>query len=175
VLAWYADGLDALLGTLRSAPDDVRAMVFLKDASTPRAFWARRQAHETTIHGVDAAAAANGSAPPVGSLAIGPELAADGIDELLTGFLPRGRGQLHASPGYTLRVRTDDTGHAWTVRVSDGPVTAAPGDDGPADVTFSGTAAQLYVSLWNRADEITVDGPPEILDDWRSHVSIRWR
>lgn len=101
--------------------------------------------------------------------------AADGIDELLTGFITRGKGQLHASPGYALLVRTDDTGHAWTVRVGDGPVVTTVGDDGPADVEFTGTAAQLYVSLWNRAVEITVKGRAETLAEWRGGVRIRWR
>ncbi len=172
---WYAEGLDELLTTLRSSADDVTAMVFLKDAPPPRAFWARRQAHETTIHSVDAMAAAHGAVPPVSELGIAPELAADGIDELLTGFITRGRGQLHASPGYALLVRTDDTGHAWTVRVGDGPITTAVGDDGTADAEFSGTAAQVYVSLWNRADELTVKGRTETLDEWRHAIKIRWR
>jgi uncharacterized protein (TIGR03083 family) len=174
VLPWYAEGLDALVDTLRSAADDVKASVFLRDAPPPRAFWARRQAHETTIHSVDAMAAAHGSVPPVADLGIAPDLAADGIDELLTGFITRGKGQLHASPGYSLLVRATDTGHAWTVRIGDGPIVTTVGD-GPADVEFTGTAAQVYVSLWNRADELTVTGPAEILDEWRKAVRIRWR
>jgi uncharacterized protein (TIGR03083 family) len=175
LLAWYTEGLDILLDALRSAADDISAMVFLNDAPPPRAFWARRQAHETTIHSVDAVAAAHGAVPPVKDLNLAPELAADGIDELLTGFVTRGNGKVHASPGYTLLVRTDDTGHAWTVRISDGPIVTTRGDDGPADVEFSGTAAQIYVTLWNRADEITVQGRPETLDEWRSNIRIRWR
>ncbi|GIJ71239.1 maleylpyruvate isomerase family mycothiol-dependent enzyme [Virgisporangium ochraceum] len=174
VLPWYDEGLDALVRTVRSTADDVKAMVFLKDAPPPRAFWARRQAHETTIHSVDAMAAAHGAVPPVADLGIAPDLAADGIDELLTGFITRGKGQLHASPGYVLLVRADDTGHAWTLRVGDGPVTTTVGN-GPADVEFAGTAAQVYVSLWNRADELTVKGPAETLAEWRKAIRIRWR
>jgi uncharacterized protein (TIGR03083 family) len=175
LMDWYTAGLDALVETVRSAADDVRAMVFLKDAPPPRAFWARRQAHETTIHSVDAVAAEHGAVPPVKDLDLAPELAADGIDELLTGFITRGSGQLHAAPGYTLLVRTDDTGHAWTVRIGDGPIETAVGAHGPADAEFTGTAAQLYVGLWNRADEITVSGRAETLDEWRKAVRVRWR
>lgn len=175
LLAWYAEGLDALLATLRSAPDDVTAMVFLNDAPAPRAFWARRQAHETTIHSVDAAAAAHGSPAPVSSLGIAPAVAADGIDELLTGFVTRGKGQLHASSEYAVHVRADDTGHAWTVRIGAGPIVTTRGADGPAAATITGTAAQIYVSLWNRAEEAVVGGRPEFRDEWRSGVRIRWR
>ncbi len=54
LLDFYGEGLDALLAALRDAPPDLEAFTFLKDPPTPREFWARRQAHETTIHMVDA-------------------------------------------------------------------------------------------------------------------------
>ena len=175
VMPWYDEGLSQLVDTLKNTDDDLTAMVFLKDAPPPRLFWARRQAHETAIHSVDAVAAARGAVPPVGELGLAAGLAADGIDELLTGFITRETGKLRASPGYTLVVRTDDTGHAWTVRVGDGPVETTVGADGPADVEVSGTAAQVFVSLWNRADEITVTGRVETVAEWRRAVRIRWR
>ena len=52
-------------------------------------------------------------------------------------------------------IRTDDTGHAWTLRISDGPIVATPGGTERPEAVFAGTAVQLYLSLWNRADEIT--------------------
>ena len=66
--------------------------MFLADAPSPRCFWARRQCHETTIHAVDALSASLGRYPVAADASwIGTELALDGIDELLTGFLPRPR------------------------------------------------------------------------------------
>ena len=91
LLDWYADGLAALIDTVRATPDDAKATVFLKDAPPPRRFWARRQAHETTIHGVDAVAAARGRWPTAADVDIDPALASDGIDELLMGFITRAR------------------------------------------------------------------------------------
>jgi len=105
---------------------------------------------------------------------IEPALAADGVDELLTGFITRRRGELRAAEPYAVRVRATDTGHDWTVRVSDGPVVTTVGGTGDADATFTGTAAQLYLSLWNRADEISVTGRPDVLDRWRTEVRVRW-
>jgi uncharacterized protein (TIGR03083 family) len=174
VLEWYADGLAALIDTIQATPDDAPAMVFLNDAPPPRRFWARRQCHETTIHGVDALSAALGRWPAAAEADIDPALAADGIDELLTGFITRGNGRLHATEPYVLVVRTADTGHAWTVRVSDGPIETTPGQTTEPDVVFSGTARQLYLSLWNRADEITTDGRPDVLDQWRSQIRVSW-
>ena len=64
---------------------------FLADPATPRLlFWARRQAMETTVHRVDAESALGRCTP------LAPDIALDGIDEFLTGFLPRSRTPLHA-------------------------------------------------------------------------------
>ena len=174
LLDWFADGLAALLDTVRATPDDAKAMVFLKDAPPPRRFWARRQAHETTIHGVDAVAAARGRWPTAADVDIDPALAADGIDELLMGFITRGQGKLHAPEPYTVLVRADDTGHAWTLRIGDGPVVTTPGATGGPAAVLSGTAVQVYLSLWNRADELTTEGRPDLVGQWRKQVRIRW-
>jgi uncharacterized protein (TIGR03083 family) len=174
LLAWYSDGLDALIQTVRATPEDAAAKVFLRDAPPPRRFWARRQCHETTIHGVDAISAGLGRWPTAAEADVDPLLAADGVDELLTGFITRGQGKLHATEPYLILVQTADTGHAWTVRVSDGPIVTTVGQTAQPDVVFSGTAGQLYLSLWNRADEITMDGPPDVLDQWRSQVRVSW-
>jgi uncharacterized protein (TIGR03083 family) len=174
LLAWYGDGLTALIETVRATPADAAAKVFLRDAPPPRQFWARRQCHETTVHGVDAISAARGRWPTAAEADLDPLLAADGIDELLTGFITRGQGKLHSTEPYLILVQAADTGHAWTVRVSDGPITTTVGQTAQPDVVFSGTAGQLYLSLWNRADEITMDGPPDVLEQWRSQVRVSW-
>jgi hypothetical protein len=101
-------------------------------------------------------------------------LAADGIDELLMGFITRGKGRLDTAEPYRLLVRTDDTGHAWTLRISDGPIVTTPGAIEQPAVVFSGAAVQLYLSLWNRADEITTSGRSDLIDQWRKQIRIRW-
>jgi uncharacterized protein (TIGR03083 family) len=174
VLAWYTDGLTALLQTVHTTQEDAKATVFLRDAPPPRRFWARRQCHETTIHSVDAMSAVHGRWPTAAEADLDPLLAADGIDELLTGFITRGKGKLHATKPYMILVHTADTGHAWTVRISDGPIVTTMGQAAQPDVVFSGTAGQLYLSLWNRGNEITTDGLPDVLDQWRSLVRVRW-
>jgi uncharacterized protein (TIGR03083 family) len=174
LLDWYTQGLAALVDTVRATAEDAKAMVFLRDAPPPRRFWARRQAHETTIHSVDAIAARYRRWPTASDVAIDPVLAADGIDELLMGFITRGRGQLHAAEPYSVLIRTNDTGHAWTLRISDGPIVADPGAVERPEVVFSGSAVQVYLGLWNRADEITTNGRSDLIDQWRKHIRIRW-
>lgn len=175
LLAWFSAGVDALVETWRATPDEATAMVFLKDAPPPRAFWARRQAHETTIHSADARSARLGRWLTAADMRLDAALAADGIDELLCGFITRGSGRLRSHEPYTILVRAVDTGHAWTLRVSDGPVVTTPGGTGSADAEFTGTAVQLYLSLWNRADDMTVSGRADVIEQWRSQVRVRWR
>ena len=175
LLAWFAGGLDSLIATLHTTPDDAEAMIFLVDAPAPRRFWARRQAHETTLHSVDAMAGALARRPSAGDVTIPAALAVDGIDELLCGFVPRPSSRLRTDEPFTVAVRASDTGDAWTMRVSADPVVTMPEDTLRPDAVLSGTAVQLYLSLWNRADEISAEGRTDVLDLWRSQVQVRWR
>jgi uncharacterized protein (TIGR03083 family) len=174
LLDWYSQGLAALVDTLQTTADDATAVVFLRDAPPPRRFWARRQAHETTIHSADAISAVCRRWPTASDVDVDPVLAADGIDELLMGFITRGKGRLHAAEPYTVLVRTNDTGHAWTLRIGEGPIVTTPGGTERPEAVFSGTAVQLYLSLWNRADEVTTNGRSDLIDQWRKQIRIRW-
>ena len=117
--AYFREGHRALLDALRAAPPDLGAMTFLNDAPAPREFWARRQAHETTIHMVDALAAACGRVPTADEVEVDPALAVDGIDELLRGFFTRGRSKLYDGTEYTLAVTPGDADRRWIVRVAE--------------------------------------------------------
>lgn len=173
--AWFTVGVEALLDTFRTTPPDAEAMVFLNDAPPPRAFWARRQAHETTIHAVDALAARLQRTPTAAEAAIDPDLAADGIDELLRGFFTRGTSRLATGEPFTIAVRPDDTARGWLVRVGTRRITSERSTSEPdADVVFAGSAAQLYLGLWNRGDEIRASGRTEVLARWHKVQRVRW-
>src|SRR5262249_17763118 len=58
---WFREGHAALVGALGAAGPGLNCWAFLP-APSPLAFWARRQAHETAIHQVDADQAAAGAA-----------------------------------------------------------------------------------------------------------------
>ena len=79
LLGWFRAGHAALVETLIAADPALECATFMP-ASSSLAFWARRQAHETAIHRADAESAA-GKIPEYPA-----EFAADGIDELITGF-----------------------------------------------------------------------------------------
>lgn len=155
---WLRDGAIALVRTLVEAPEDAEAPVFLHDAPPPRRFWARRQCHETTVHAVDALAASLGRRPRADETWISREVALDGIDELLLGFVPRSRSRLRATEPVTVAVLPSDAEHSFTVRVTDEPpVSTRVAGRASGDLVVEGTAVQLYLALWHRTDELESD------------------
>ncbi|RBM16457.1 maleylpyruvate isomerase family mycothiol-dependent enzyme [Prauserella sp. PE36] len=169
LVPWFRDGHAALVAALRAAPEDLQCWTFLKAAS-PLAHWARRQAHETTVHRVDVESAAGAVTP------VDPGLAADGVDELLACFGVRSR-RLRLDPPRTLHVHATDTGDHWTARISTerAVVTRAEPEDS-ADSTVRGPAELLYLSLWNRAPlrGLEVTGDDTVVEKWPQIHAIRW-
>ena len=174
LLAWFTEGARDLLVALRLADPEGPAMVFLADAPPPVHFWARRQAHETTVHAVDALAAALGREPTAKEAGVDTEVALDGLDELLTGFFPRGRSKLAHLQPLTISVLPSDSDRGWTVHVADDRLTTLREPCEKAQATFSGTAAELYLGLWNRGSEVLATGRPGVLEAWRDRQRIRW-
>jgi len=172
--AWLMAGSERLEAVLRASRADLDVWFFLKDAGPPRDAWARRQAHETSIHAVDALSAKLQAFPHASDVDIDPDFASDGIDELLCGFLTRKDESLRTSRPVTVLVHTDDTERDWTLRLSSEPVVATPGrPDTAPDTTWSGDATQLYLGLWNRAHEIRQEGI-DALAIWRRRMTVTW-
>ncbi|WP_028650795.1 maleylpyruvate isomerase family mycothiol-dependent enzyme [Nocardioides halotolerans] len=168
-LTWLSEGATALAGAIADAPEDLSTLVFLNDAPPPRGFWARRQCHETTMHAVDALAASLGRPPRPDEVWVEPELAADGIDELLGGFHTRARSRLRCDDDALLVVRPDDVEDWWEVALGPQPAVTTRHRGGEvaddADWELTGGAVELYLRLWNRTD------PPE---DWRRLTAVTW-
>jgi uncharacterized protein (TIGR03083 family) len=175
-VAWLAEGAAELVATLETVPDDVRAMVFLKDAPAPRVFWARRQCHETTIHAVDALAAHLGRHPtPEEARWVDDAVALDGVDELLTGFVTRGRSRFAGTGPLAFVVQPEKGGRSWVVEIdADGSVRTTRERGRPGLPIVAGTATGLYLALWNRAAPGCVDDPGGVLGVWRRHARVRW-
>ncbi|MFD5015241.1 maleylpyruvate isomerase family mycothiol-dependent enzyme [Streptomyces chartreusis] len=167
LLTWFREGHRHLVDTLADAPADVECWHFLP-APTPLAFWARRQAHETTIHRFDAQSALGGTPDEIVT-----GFAADGVDELLRGFHARSKSRVRNAEPRVLRVRATDTGDAvWTVRLSQEPPVTELGDTAPADCEISGPADLLYLSLWNRLPFPQVSGDASIGALWREKSAV---
>ncbi|HEY0518509.1 MAG TPA: maleylpyruvate isomerase family mycothiol-dependent enzyme [Ilumatobacteraceae bacterium] len=177
-IEWFRSGAVMLRDTLAAADPSIEYAAFLANPITPRVrFWARRQTMETCVHRVDAESAVSRCTPF--APAIAPDVAIDGIDEFLTGFLPRARTPLRADMPHTLEIAPDYSDHRWTVTISDElPITVR----GIAETTgerhciLSGSASDIYLALWNRTslDGLTIDGDRTPIDLLRDSVHIRW-
>lgn len=182
ILPWYAERLDGLLAELDRHDPDEPSRSFAGPA--PVAFWHRRQAHETAVHRWDAQDAITpGQADPIDA-----RLAADGVDEWLTVFVPRWTQLGGATPedliGAQLALHCTDAPAGapdrWILRLGpDGPQVIDPGDpDGPDPgghnpgghdpagpaAAVTGPASDLLLAIWHRralhaADRLTVSDP----------------
>ena len=172
--SWLARGCTALADALDAAPADLECWTFLR-APSPLAMWARRQAHETAIHRVDAELAAGAAVTPFDS-----PFAADGVDELLSCFVTRRSSRLRSATPVSLAVSCTDADAAWLVRIDADHVTTDTGPDagalGDATCSVSGPAADLSLTLWNRAgpEALAVEGDRALLGLFLGQVQVRW-
>jgi uncharacterized protein (TIGR03083 family) len=168
LVPWFRQGCDELVDVLGNADAGVECFAFLP-APSPLVFWARRQAHETGIHRVDAEAAAGTLTPfPV-------DLAADGIEEMVFGFASRSRSKLRSPSPRTVALQATDAGQSWVVRIGPESVEASRGE-AAADCTVRAGASDLFMLLWNRVPRSVagVQGDDTLLDLWQDKVQIRW-
>ncbi|MFI1706583.1 maleylpyruvate isomerase family mycothiol-dependent enzyme [Streptomyces griseoruber] len=172
LLDWFREGHRLLVDTLSDARPDVACWHFLP-APSPLAFWARRQAHETAVHRVDADSA-RGRAPEESARSLPAAFAADGIDELLSGFHARDRSRVRTEKPRVLRIRATDLEEdaVWTVRLSLEPPLTERTADGDADCELTGPAARLYLALWNRLPFPAVTGDAELATLWREKSAV---
>lgn len=148
-LAWYEDSAARLREALRATPAGTPCPGF---GPKPRTvdFWVRRQPHETAVHRWDLEQALGRE--PV----LDPALSADGVDEVVTVFLPR---QLHLD-------RCPPLPGAVALESTDGPGRWVVGDGEPA-ATVLAPAAELLLVLWRRrsVDGLEVTGDAQLATD----------
>ncbi|GAA3458993.1 maleylpyruvate isomerase family mycothiol-dependent enzyme [Saccharothrix longispora] len=140
-------GVPALVRALRVRdPDDFCETWW--PAERTAAFWARRLAHESTVHRMDVQSAAGLPIDPVDD-----DIAEDGVDEVLTLWLGHRLdvlGVRGTRPG-SVAVRAGE--RTWIAVAGPEPATARlvpPGGDAVADGRVGGTPMQVYRWLWGR-------------------------
>jgi uncharacterized protein (TIGR03083 family) len=173
---WFEAGYRRLVAVLEAAPPDLQCWTFLP-APSPLAMWSRRQAHETAIHRVDAELTAGRTVDHLSPFM--PAFAADGVDELLTCFVPRRSTRLESDSPATLGIECADDEGAWVLTIGpDGVKTTAgsTSDSGPPDCIVRGAAGDLYLALWNRGSDqrLQVSGDRAVLDLFGDAVHVRW-
>lgn len=160
--AWLAEGAAELTGALRAAGPDTP--VWTVAPSGVAGFWARRMAHETTVHAADAALVTG--AP----FAVRDELARDALDEWMGfGALPR---VLEAAgpdappltgPGRTLHLHATDAPDAeWLVDLTGVPITWRHAHE-KATVAVRAPLTDLVLLLYGR--RTPADASVEVFGD----------
>lgn len=167
---WLAAGARRSAAYLKEAGPDAPAWTF---GPEPHArFWGRRMLHETLIHRIDAELAL-GITPKVE-----PEIAVDGLDELLT-VIPRagfGDRELPHGDGETLHIHTSGGTRAgeWTVTLTPNGYTWARGH-AKGDAALRGEATPVLLVMYRRApvsDAVQVFGDPTILNRWLAATAM---
>lgn len=158
----FLAGAARLEHLLENTADDTVVWTFT--GPQPAAWVKRRMAHEVMMHRVDAEIAA-------GSLSqIEEVIAADGIDEKFTVFLPWFGDRVRLNG--TLHVHCSDTDGEWML-VPTATGVEVTREHGKGDVAFRGPAQLLLLALWRRIsiDEALsagaeVFGDRMVLDDF---------
>lgn len=155
-----AEALEDLVDALRSCEADTPMWNWSNEPQVA-GFWARRMAHESTVHRYDGQRA-HGVAQPIDA-----DLAHDGLEELVDVLLPalvaRDKRPL---PTATYVFSATDEG-TWTIQVDADGVQRLEMTKTP-DVTVRGTASALLLAAYNRVPwtSLEVDGDAAALDAW---------
>lgn len=148
-----------LIEELTTRPPEHHAYTWFTPDQTV-GFWIRRMAHETAIHRIDAELAAGVAPGPVD-----PELAVDGIDEVLRVFVefscdgwPEYFAELLAGADHR-PVLIDAGSRAWRVTAGRERIAIADADPGEAaDARVTGDPGLVYRWLWGRGGDVELLG-----------------
>jgi uncharacterized protein (TIGR03083 family) len=166
LVAAFRSGAQALVAALSSVGPDTPVWTFSSTNRTA-SFWQRRRAQETAIHRYDAELAAATPAP------LDPALAVDGIDEILTVFLPRLADNFGPMGDGTVHLHCTDVEGEWLFTRRDGEISVTA-EHAKGDVATRGTASDLLLFLWRRvpASELEVFGDAELLERFSEGMKV---
>jgi len=160
VLPWFDDVFATLVTRLDATEPEARAWNWSRQPKLA-GFWPRRMAHETAVHRWDADMVA-GMAEPVE-----PDLAADGVSEVLDTWLPAGRGTATDAATGLVRLSATDLDRTWLVRTRAEGVTLLDESTvfeaaAEAQTGLGGTASDLLLALWGRLNvtALALEGDP---------------
>ena len=159
-LGWGRDQLVGLVDALRNAQTGTPTWTWAE----PRVvdFFHRRMAHETLVHRYDVEHAVGELTP------IDPDLAADGVDELIFVGLQSSANpdKQFSYPSGSLHLHRTDGDGEWLLRVDDGSLVATR-EHAKGDVAVRGAAADLLLYLWGRGGQnLEVFGDPLLAEAW---------
>ena len=169
---WLVEGAIELADALRAAGPD--ASMWTPVAGGTAAFYARRFAHETVIHGADATVTLGNE------FAVADDVAADGLDEWLElAALPEmldyhpGWRELFG-PGRTVALRATGAPLSWLIDFTGETLGWRRDAPDGATVTVSAPLSDLLLIVYGRREPVVadVDGDAQLLDSVLSRMSF---
>ncbi|MFE3851273.1 maleylpyruvate isomerase family mycothiol-dependent enzyme [Streptomyces griseorubiginosus] len=175
--AWLAETGDALVATLREAGPDAEVWSW---AGVPTSgFWARRMAHELTVHRADALLAAGQP------YKVAPEIAADAIDEWLqiVEFVQRTEPHDEArelrGPGRSIHLHATDASAElnaeWLIGFTEDVIDWRRGHE-KATVALRGPLTSVLLAFYRRlpldSPDLEVLGDRKLLEFWLERTSF---
>ena len=161
VAAWYAESRDILIDAFATL-DPAATTFTLSSADRTVGFWHRRQLFESLVHLWDLRSAASEDTPPPPE--VPAAVNADGISELFEVFVPRATS-LEPLDG-VVTLQATDTGQRWTFRRD-----WHRDDSAEPTATVRGSAGELLLYAWNRAERVERSGDLDLLARFeRAHI-----
>lgn len=145
LVAWFVDAHRRLIALFEELGPNAPSFTWWPPDQTV-GFWARRMAHETVVHRVDAELAVGDPSP------VDPDLAVDGVDEVLAIFLAGDWSEAPQDASAGQRVAVATGGRRWVVTLLPRAVEVAEGD-GPAEASLEGEPGAVLLWLWGRAGD----------------------
>ncbi|MEU6374754.1 maleylpyruvate isomerase family mycothiol-dependent enzyme [Streptomyces sp. NPDC046909] len=175
--AWLAETGELLVDALREAGPDAKVWAW---AGIPTSgFWARRMAHELTVHRADATLAAG--LP----YEVAPEIAADAIDEWLEivefvqRTMPHDEAKELRGAGRSIHLHATDAppevDAEWVVELTDDVIVWRRGHE-KATVALRGPLTAVLLAFYRRlpldSPELEVLGERELLEFWLERATF---
>jgi uncharacterized protein (TIGR03083 family) len=164
----FNDALDDVVAALQEA--EAQTPVWNWSANEPHLgiFWARRMAHESSVHRYDAQAA-HGVVQPIDA-----EIAGDGLDELIDVIAPRiySRDSIDNGPTGTVALQSLDNGD-WCLQLEPSGLQRLEVLSEP-DVTVHGTTSTLMLALYSRVPWTALEtaGDVDVLARWSATLKF---
>jgi uncharacterized protein (TIGR03083 family) len=159
--------LDELVAALSDCAADTPVWNWAATEPDVALFWARRMAHESSVHRFDAQAA-HGVMQPIDS-----ELAGDGLDELIDVIanLSYRRDDVTGPTGTVLLQSSDDG--SWCLELEPSLVRRVEVLSEP-EVTVSGTSSALLLASYSRIPwtSLEVKGNADLLTQWTTAMNV---
>ncbi|WP_460664891.1 maleylpyruvate isomerase family mycothiol-dependent enzyme [Kribbella swartbergensis] len=166
-LELYDEARTAVVDALEQAGTGRATWTFNPDDKTS-GFWYRRMALETVVHRIDVEQAHDVVTP------IDPELALDGIDEVLFPTLAGPwweEGDTEHPVDAAVRITAGK--RSWTVRADATSVVVSPEAEGEVAAEVFGAADAVFLWLWGRLDASAIQsaGDEDVVREFRARLA----